>query len=78
MEVCRSQWPHGLRRRFAAVRLLGMRVEVCASGWSLVQRSPTDCGVSECDGETSIMRRPWPTGGAVVPQKMEVNRHDCF
>ena len=26
--------------------------------------SPTDCGVSnECDHESSIMRRPWPTGG---------------
>ena len=28
------------------------QVEVCASGRSLVQRSPTDCGVSsECDHE---------------------------
>jgi hypothetical protein len=25
--------------------------------------------VSECDREASIMRRPWPTGGAVVPRK---------
>jgi len=33
------------------------------SGWSLVQRSHIDCDVSECDSETSIMRRPWPTGG---------------
>jgi hypothetical protein len=24
---------------------------VYVSGWSLVQRSPTDCGVSECDRE---------------------------
>jgi hypothetical protein len=31
------------------------------SGWSLVQRSPTECGVSECDREASIMRWPWPT-----------------
>jgi hypothetical protein len=23
------------------------------TGWSLVQRSPTDCGVSECDREAS-------------------------
>jgi hypothetical protein len=28
-----------------------------------VQRSPTECGVSECDREASIMRGPWPTGG---------------
>jgi hypothetical protein len=26
-------------------------VEVSASGWSLVQRIPTECGVSECDRE---------------------------
>ena len=47
------------------------QVEVSATSWSLVQRSPTDCGVSEYDHEPSIMRRPWPTvgGGAVVPKK---------
>jgi hypothetical protein len=28
-----------------------------------VQRSPTECGVSECDRGVSIMRRPWPTRG---------------
>ena len=27
------------------------QVEVSASGWSLVQRSPTLCGMSECDRE---------------------------
>jgi hypothetical protein len=25
--------------------------------------SPTECGVSECDREASIMKRPWPTRG---------------
>jgi hypothetical protein len=30
------------------------QVEVSAT----VQRSPTECGVSECDRESSIMRRP--------------------
>ena len=34
------------------------RVEVSVTGWSLVQRSPTERGVSECDHESSIMRRP--------------------
>ena len=38
-------------------------VEVFASGWSLVQRSPTECGASECNRKASIMRRPWPTRG---------------
>ena len=37
-------------------------VEVSVSDRSLVQRGPTECGVSECDRESSIMRRPWPTG----------------
>ena len=36
------------------------QVEVSATGRSLVQRSPTDCGVSEYDREASIMKRPWP------------------
>jgi hypothetical protein len=40
------------------------QVEVSATSWSLVQRSPTDCGASEeCDLETSILRRPWAAGG---------------
>jgi hypothetical protein len=39
------------------------KVEVSASGWSLVQRSPTECGVYECDREASVMRRPWCTRG---------------
>ena len=38
------------------------QVEIPASDCSLVRRSPTDCGVSQCYGQTSIMRRPWPTG----------------
>ena len=25
---------------------------------------PTECGVSECDREASIMRGPWPTNGS--------------
>jgi hypothetical protein len=61
---CRSQWPRGIRRRSAVVRLLRSwvpippvawmfvvsvgccQVEVSATSWSLVQRSPTDCDVS--------------------------------
>jgi hypothetical protein len=58
---CRSQWPRGLRRGSAPARLLAVWVrippaawmfdccvccQVTVSCWSLVQRSPTDCGVS--------------------------------
>jgi hypothetical protein len=45
-------------------------LEVCATGCSLVQRSPTECGVSEYDLETSIMRKTWPTG-VVEPYEVE-------
>jgi hypothetical protein len=34
-----------------------------ATGWSLIQRSPTDWHVVVSDLETLWMRRPWPTGG---------------
>ena len=37
------------------------QVVVSASGSSLLQRSPTECGMSECDLETSTMKRPRPT-----------------
>ena len=36
------------------------QAEFSGSGRSLVQRSPTECGVSECNRETSTMRRSWP------------------
>jgi len=34
---------------------------VFGSNWSLVQWSPTECGVYECDQDFSTMRRPWST-----------------
>jgi len=38
------------------------QVEVSELGCSLVQRSLTECGVSGCDREASIIRS-WPTNG---------------
>jgi len=35
------------------------QVEVSATSRSLVQRSPTECGASECDREASTRWRPW-------------------
>ena len=32
-------------------------VEVSASGWSLVQRKPTEGGVCKCDSEASTVRK---------------------
>jgi hypothetical protein len=45
------------------------QVEVSVTSWSLVQRSPTDCGASLCGLETSRMRRPWPTLGRSATAK---------
>jgi hypothetical protein len=43
--------------RLTLVSVLSCQVEVSETSWSLVQRSPTVCGVSECDREASIHRR---------------------
>jgi len=51
---------HGCLSLVSAMR----EEEVSATGRSLVQRSPTECGVSVCDPEASIMKRPWPTRGS--------------
>ena len=50
------------------------RVEVSASVWSLFQRSPTECGVSDYGQESSIMRRSWPTGDCCAMVKKNICR----
>jgi hypothetical protein len=52
----------GVMDVLSLVSVVFCQVEVSATGRSLVQRSPTECGVSECDLETSSMRRPSPSG----------------
>ena len=47
------------------VSVVCFQVEVSVSGWSLIQRSPTECGLSECDHEPSTMRRPWSSRAIV-------------
>ena len=49
----------------SVVSVVSCQVVVSASDRSFVQRSPTECGASECDHEFSILRRPCPTGGVV-------------
>ena len=51
------------RRCLSLVSDVCCRVEVSATSLSLVRRSPTNYGVSECDRKASVMRRPWPTRG---------------
>jgi len=40
------------------VNFVCCQVEIAATHPSLVQRSPTECGAPECDGKTSIMKKP--------------------
>jgi hypothetical protein len=41
-------------KEMSLVSVVCCQVEVSATSWSLVQRSPTECGVSKvCDRETS-------------------------
>jgi hypothetical protein len=48
------------------------QVEVFATSCLPVQRSPIETGVSECDHESSTMRRSWPTR-TVAPLKKNYN-----
>ena len=43
IRYCRSQWPSGLRCRFAAARLLGLRVRILPGTWMFVC---CECSVS--------------------------------
>jgi len=81
-----SQWPRGLKHGPATALLLELwvriplsllsvmccRIDVSASGRSLVQRSPTNCGVSECDPEVPTARWTWPVRGSCA-----VDRRYC-
>jgi len=45
------------------------QVEVSAGDQTLAQRSTTECGVSECDRERSVIGRPWLTGDCCAVEK---------
>ena len=45
---------------FSVVSDVCFQVLVSAVGRSPVQRSPTECGLSECECEASIMSGHWP------------------
>jgi hypothetical protein len=40
------------------VSVVCFQVEVSATGWSLVRRSPTECGVSECESRSTMTVDP--------------------
>jgi hypothetical protein len=50
----------------ASVNVVCCQVDFSATAWSLVQRSPTEYGVSECDREVSIMRSRWVYQGCAM------------
>jgi hypothetical protein len=71
-------WDYGFESRlshrwFSLVSNVCCQVDIYVSGWSVVQRSHTECGVSECDREAWIMRRPWPTGGSRATRKNDTH-----
>jgi hypothetical protein len=62
---------HGGPGCISRVSVVCCHIEVSATGLSLAQRGPTVCDVSEYESETSISRRPWPTGGCCAIKKLE-------
>jgi len=66
-------WDCGFEcRRYGCLTLMNavrFQVEVPVLGWSLVQRSSTECGVCECDHKAGILR-PWLTRDCCA---MEIN-----
>jgi hypothetical protein len=61
------------RRRHGSLSLGGVvccQVEACATVWSLVERSPTECDMSDCDRETLTVRRTWSTRGCHTMKKV--------
>jgi hypothetical protein len=49
--------PTGGHGSLSLVSVVCCQLEVSATGRSLVRRSPTECGVSECNLEASTVRR---------------------
>ena len=56
----------------SVVSVVCCMVEVSALNRTLVQRFPTECGVSEYDREDSIMKGPWPTGAVKILKKTDL------
>jgi hypothetical protein len=53
------------------VSVVWCQVEVSATGRSLIQRSPTECGASGFDREASI-KRPWPNRSCRTVKKVSL------
>jgi len=71
-------WGYGFESRpgpvyLSVVNVVYCQVEIFALGWSLVWRSPTNCGVCKFDHESPIMRNPWPTRGCYTMENKNVS-----
>jgi hypothetical protein len=55
----------------SVVNVVCCQVVMSVTDRSLVQRSSVDCGVPECDRESSIIRKPGPLGTVVSSVKQD-------
>jgi len=62
----------------SVVSVVYCKVAVSATSWLPVQRSPTECGVTECDHEATIMRRCRPARGCRTIGKKFITGKCCF
>ena len=62
----------------SVVNVVCCQLEVSATGRSLVQRSPTDCGVSECDRGSSKMTHPRSDWGCELMTKRSSLQQDSI
>ena len=69
---------HGGNGCLSVVSVVCCQVDVSATSWSLVQRSPIDCNAPQCDLKTSWMRRPWPNGGCCTKRKKKLQYNFQF
>ena len=71
--------PTGGHGCLSVANVLCCQVEVSATSWSLVQRSPTNCGASLCVIQTSWIIKPWPIGGYRTKNKQRrTDTHMCM
>jgi hypothetical protein len=68
-------WEYGFESHRPYGCLFLVSVVLSATGRSLAQSSPTECGLSECDCESSTMRRPRPNKVVELPKHTHTHTH---
>jgi len=71
-------WDKGFEPRrghgyLSVVSVVCYKVQIYVSDCSLVQRTPTECGVPLCDREASVMRTLLPTRGCCAMRRWKIN-----